>query len=131
MTRQRGAILDALRRVVTHPTADELHAMVRESMPHVSLGTVYRNLETMSERGLVRKLNTAGQQMRFDGNTVSHYHIRCNKCGRVDDVAVELVDGLDQAAGEASGYAITSHSIEFEGICPDCAKAGDIGKDLD
>lgn len=128
-TRQRGAILDALRGVVTHPTADELHRMVRQTMPNVSLGTVYRNLEIMSERGLVTKLNTAGPQMRFDGDTRPHYHVRCSRCGRVDDVAVEPVDGIDQAAGQASGYAITSHSIEFEGICPDCASGGNSEKD--
>lgn len=126
MTRRRKAILDALCGVVTHPTADEVHRIVRERLPRVSLGTVYRNLEMMSERGLITKLNTAGQQMRFDGNTQPHYHVRCTECGRVDDVAVGPVDGLDEAAAKASSYRVTCHTIEFEGICPDCVKGRDL-----
>jgi hypothetical protein len=48
ITKQRQLILEELKKVVTHPTADEIYRMVRERMPRVSLGTVYRNLETLS-----------------------------------------------------------------------------------
>ena len=66
-TAQRDAILKQLRAVKTHPTADELYAGLRVNMPQISLGTVYRNLEQMSQAGLIRKLETAGKQKRFDG----------------------------------------------------------------
>lgn len=122
MTRQRRAILDALCSVTSHPTADDVHQMVRESMPRVSLATVYRNLEMMSDAGMILKLNTAGVQKRFDGNTMPHYHIRCSECGRVDDVFIDPVNGLDDAACEMCGYVVTSHSVEFVGVCPSCAK---------
>lgn len=121
MTRQRKAILEALCSVVTHPTADDIHRMVRETMPRVSLGTVYRNLEMMSESGLILKLNTAGQQKRFDGNASPHYHIRCCECGKVDDVDVKPVEGMEQAAADSSGYRVLSHTTEFVGVCPECS----------
>lgn len=122
MTRQRRAILDALCSVTSHPTADDVHQMVRENMPKVSLATVYRNLEMMSDAGMILKLNTAGVQKRFDGNTMPHYHIRCSECGRVDDVHIDIVNGIDEAARDMCGYIVTSHSVEFVGVCPCCAK---------
>ena len=64
-TVQRDAILAELRSVKSHPTADELYAALRIRMPQISLGTVYRNLEQMSQAGMIRKLETAGRQKRF------------------------------------------------------------------
>ena len=67
-TAQREAILEELRSVDTHPTADELYVMLRRRMPQISLGTVYRNLEQLSQLGVIQKLATTGKQKRFDGN---------------------------------------------------------------
>jgi len=86
LTNQRQVLMEELRKVSTHPTADELYDLVRERLPRTGLGTVYRNLELLSECGIITKLETGGKQKRFDGNTSPHYHIRCNTCGRVDDI---------------------------------------------
>ena len=59
MTRQRMVILEELRKVKTHPTADELYAMVRTRMPRISLGTVYRNLDFLTESKEILKLESA------------------------------------------------------------------------
>lgn len=69
MTRQRMVILEELRKVKTHPTADELYAMVRTRMPRISLGTVYRNLDFLTESKEILKLESAGSIRRFDGDT--------------------------------------------------------------
>ena len=66
MTRQRMVILEELRKVKTHPTADELYAMVRTRMPRISLGTVYRNLDFLTESKEILKLESAGSIRRFD-----------------------------------------------------------------
>ena len=128
MTPQRQIILDELRKVKTHPSADEVYKMVRLRQPRISLGTVYRNLETMSECGIIRKLDVAGSQRRFDSDTDSHYHVRCTGCGRVDDVEVNHIDGLEEALHGASGYEITGHRLEFIGRCPEC-KSPETGAD--
>ena len=62
-------ILEELRKVKTHPTADELYAMVRTRMPRISLGTVYRNLDFLTESKEILKLESAGSIRRFDGDT--------------------------------------------------------------
>jgi len=65
-TEQRAVILDELRKCRNHPGADELYARVRGRLPRISLATVYRNLELMAARGLIRRLDPAAGSRRFD-----------------------------------------------------------------
>ncbi|HOX39765.1 MAG TPA: transcriptional repressor [Candidatus Brocadiia bacterium] len=125
LTEQRRVILEELRKVRTHPSADAVYDLVRKRLPRISLGTVYRNLEAMSERGMIRKLGGCQCQMRFDADVTNHYHVRCLKCGRVDDVAVETCEVLERALRERSDYAILGHHVEFIGFCPSCRCAGE------
>lgn len=124
MTRQRKVILDELKKVKTHPSADEVYEIVRGVLPHISLGTVYRNLELLAAHGQIQMLRISGNQMRFDGNAEEHYHIRCTGCGRVDDVAMELVPGLENGLSDTAGYEITGCRLEFTGLCPVCRNTG-------
>jgi Fur family transcriptional regulator, ferric uptake regulator len=119
LTRQRRVILDELRKVHTHPSADEIYSMVRRHIPRISLGTVYRNLEILSEQGKIIKLS-GGKQKRFDGNTGPHYHIRCLACDKVVDAPIDPIPTLNLQASRLAGFTITGHHIEFTGICPDC-----------
>ena len=120
MTHQRQVILDEIRKVNTHPTADEVYELVRKRLPRISLGTVYRNLESLSARGLIQRIGPASQQMRFDGVTKDHYHLRCVSCGRVEDAPMISVGDLEDAVRNQSDYSITGHRLEFLGICPEC-----------
>jgi Fur family ferric uptake transcriptional regulator len=122
MTHQRQVILDEIRKVNTHPTADEVYELVRKRLPRISLGTVYRNLEILSARGLIKRIGPASQQMRFDGVTKDHYHLRCISCGRVEDAPMISVGDLEDAVRNQSDYSITGHRLEFLGICPACKK---------
>lgn len=106
----------------THPTANEVYEMLRKRLPNISLGTVYRNLEILSENGMIQKLELAGTQKRFDGMNDFHYHARCVACGRVDDVALDLMPMIDESAMRSTNYEIFSHRLEFIGLCPDCRK---------
>ena len=122
MTKQRRVILDELRKVHSHPTADELYTLVRARMPRISLGTVYRNLDLLAESGEIIKIDIAGSIRRFDGNIEPHQHVRCSVCGKIGDVIPPLpcpiVDGL-----KVNGFQITSSRIEYEGICDECARS--------
>ena len=124
ITHQREIILDELRSVKTHPTADELFEQVRGRLPRVSLATVYRNLEWLCQQGIVQKIEVGGRQKRFDGTTNLHYHIRCIGCGRVDDVDMSPVETLDHDLSEKSGYTVIGHRLEFWGTCPGCNRCG-------
>ncbi|MBN1865545.1 MAG: transcriptional repressor [Victivallales bacterium] len=103
----------------SHPTADELYAKLRDLLPCISLGTVYRNLELMSREGIVRKIS--GDKSRFDADTRRHCHMRCMGCGRLVDIDDAVIDGvfdeldLLRVRGGFEGY-----SLEFTGRCGHC-----------
>ncbi len=122
MTRQRAVILQELRKTDTHPTADEIYGMVRELLPRISLGTVYRNLDFLAETGKILKLESAGTIMRFDGDISWHQHVRCTHCGKVGDVMqphqVPDVNGL-----QVKGFTLTAARIEYDGVCEHCAQS--------
>lgn len=122
ITKQRKVILEELKKLTSHPTADEMYSLLRTIVPRISLGTVYRNLEILAEDGVIQKLEFAGQQKRFDGNAAEHYHARCRRCGRVDDLFMEQIAGVEDAARKSSDYLIMGHRLEFDGLCPACKK---------
>ena len=120
MTRQRKVILEELCKMDTHPSADEVYAMVRKRLPRISLGTVYRNLEILSENGEIQKLELGCTLKRFDGTTRDHYHIRCIRCDRVVDAPVDFDFTMDHELKSATNFKIIGHKLEFIGICPEC-----------
>ena len=120
MTKQRKVILEEIRKSESHLTADEIYKVVKEKVPNISLGTVYRNLEILSEKGLIRKIELAHTKRRYDGNMKNHYHIICTECGRVDDLITREVGNIEELLGVESNYKITGYRLKFFGICPDC-----------
>ncbi len=77
MTEQRRVILDAVRKMRTHPTADDVYRRARRRLPAISLATVYRNLEYPRAQGWIRALGPAAGRRRYDGAAVGHVHLRC------------------------------------------------------
>lgn len=122
MTNQREMILKELRKSKQHLTADELYERVKKNMPRISLATVYRNLEILSEAGIIAKLEISGRQKRFDYDVQEHDHIYCIECHRVDNLE------LDRASIEAvswdsdKGYSVQGYRLEVVGICSDCQR---------
>lgn len=126
-TRQRLVILEELRRMSSHPTADELYAEVRKRLPNISLGTVYRNLDLLCEESAALKLALAGSAKRFDGNTAPHHHVRCTRCGVIADLPTETVHTEPWRGSDASGFEVLDCRVELSGFCPSCRSAGEGG----
>jgi Fe2+/Zn2+ uptake regulation proteins len=121
MTKQRSIILEVLRSVKTHPTADELYTLVRERLPRISLGTVYRNLDILAASGDILRLDRAGEQKRFDGDISPHYHVRCNGCGRVGDLFMSI-PLPDITRIQAENFDVQGVEVIFFGLCDHCRK---------
>ncbi|MFY9398703.1 MAG: transcriptional repressor [Desulfomonilia bacterium] len=124
MTRQRRIILEELQKSREHPSAAELYEKVRQRLPHISLGTVYRNLEMLASEGSIRKLDMGLGQRRFDGVTDDHQHIRCTVCDRMDDIPAPA--GVDpgtllEETSRTSGYVVNGFTLDIYGVCPGCA----------
>ncbi len=125
MTRQRKVILEELRKVNTHPSADEVYEMVRKRLPRISLGTVYRNLEILSESGDIQKLEPGCSLKRFDGNPSEHRHIRCVHCDRIADAPMAPDLKVDLGRVNSTDFEIIGHRLEFIGVCPECSDNSD------
>ena len=120
MTSQREIILKELQDSHQHLTADELYERVKKIMPRISLATVYRNLETLSEAGIIGKLEISGRQKRFDADVHPHDHIYCLECHRVDNIEFDRNLVNPAAVASDKGYRITGYRVEFKGICATC-----------
>jgi Fur family peroxide stress response transcriptional regulator len=127
---KRDAILNALRETTVHPGAQWVYNRLKPSIPDLSLGTVYRNLNLFREEGLAVLLGTVNGEERFDGVTESHPHLVCRRCGAVEDIPLadpgvfekDLASVLTAAAGESR---IDEGKIDFRrtlfyGLCMDC-----------
>lgn len=119
-TIQAALVLEAVNKLKSHATADEIYGEVVREHPHISRGTVYRNLNRLAQEGKIRKLEFSGGADRYDHLCYDHCHVRCEKCGRVFDVDMDFVLGLEKNIRDARGFQFTGYDIIFRGICPDC-----------
>jgi Fur family transcriptional regulator, peroxide stress response regulator len=119
-TVQRKAILRFLNSTTSHPTADLIYENIKKQIPNISKGTVYRNLKVLEEREQISELNLKGTVSRYEGKKYSHYHFRCEKCGRVFDLEEPVDNNLDARIARKTGFKVTHHQLEFHGLCKDC-----------
>lgn len=119
-SRQRQMIYEQVKNHPVHPTADEVYTALRKDCPNLSLGTVYRNLNLLSEMGMLTKLHI-GDKDRFDGQTEAHCHFFCVKCGRVFDVKDEGVRDIEKRVLAGDGHSVTGVEINLRGVCRNCS----------
>ncbi|MDN5293243.1 MAG: Fur family transcriptional regulator, peroxide stress response regulator [Eubacteriales bacterium] len=122
MTKQKKVILDILRSTKVHPSADWIYEQARRILPDISLGTVYRNLRLLREKGEILELSYSRDFSRYDGNPQNHYHFMCRKCGRVMDVDLPLMNELEEKVARLIGGKVETHRLEFYGLCQDCCQ---------
>ena len=119
-TKQKNAILGLLRNTRSHPTADQIYETVRKAIPTISKGTVYRNLQVLIDNGIVSVLDIRGTLSRYELKQETHYHFRCDACGRVYDLDEPVDPGLDDRISKRTGFVVSGHQTEFRGRCADC-----------
>jgi Fur family transcriptional regulator, peroxide stress response regulator len=119
-SKQREQLLEILRGTTTHPSADWLYQELKEEFPHLSMGTVYRNLAILVEQGLITKIDFGSTFDRYDANTDEHYHFICKKCGTINDIDLPIGNIVSELTDQLEGYQVTHHRIEFYGLCSKC-----------
>ncbi len=125
LTKQRKIILEELRKVRTHPTAEEIYKIVKKHIASINLATVYRNLDFLEKDKQILKLEHKGedQKSHYDGYTANHYHLICKNCGAIADIEdchCVLMDNK-KLAGKY-GFEVDPASIEIMGLCKKCKK---------
>ncbi|HIX68637.1 MAG TPA: transcriptional repressor [Candidatus Anaerostipes excrementavium] len=122
-SKQRDAIVAFLMTRKDHPTADTIYMNIKEEFPNISLGTVYRNLALLSERGDIIKLSYDGGADRYDASVKPHYHFICQECGEVTDIEIESFDQeiIDRVNKIFPGE-IRESVTYFRGTCEKCLR---------
>lgn len=117
-TRQKALILSAVQNRMDHPTAEMIYQELLEQDPHISLATVYRNLNQFAESGKIRKVELPNRKDCFDYNVMTHHHAYCVKCGRLFDVPVKSIKKRYQHLD--NGFKVQEEEVLLKGICLDC-----------
>jgi Fur family transcriptional regulator, peroxide stress response regulator len=121
ITPQRIAILRVLSISKGHPSVEDIYEQVKEEFPTTSLATVYKNISMLKELGEVLELSFGIDSSRYDGNRPDpHPHLICTKCKKIIDPDLESLEYVSEELVRETGFAITSHRLDFFGICPDC-----------
>ena len=129
VTQQRLAIFEALSASRAHPSAEQLHQLVRRRHPSLSLATVYKNLDTLRAAGAVSDVNPLHGEGRYEaalpgtGAGVPHHHLVCTRCLRVCDLPASALPAPVLLPSEAQGFEIRAVRVQVEGLCPECRGA--------
>jgi Fur family transcriptional regulator, peroxide stress response regulator len=94
VTPQRIAVLEALNNLKNHPTADKIKEYVVKNHPNIAVGTIYKTLETFVDKGLVKKVKTEKDVMRYDAILENHHHLYCEDTERIEDFFDDELDNL-------------------------------------
>ena len=124
-TRQRRAVATCLDRVDDFRSAQEIHADLAGSGTRVGLATVYRNLQAMGTDGEVDVIRTAEGQAVYRSCATEHHHhhVVCRSCGLAVEVTGDAVERWAEAMAAAHGFTQVRHTVEMDGLCPQCSAA--------
>jgi len=121
ITPQRIAVLRVLALSDGHPSVEQIYEEVKKDFPTTSLATVYKTVTLLKELNEVLELGFPEGSNRYDGTKpYPHPHLICTLCKKVIDPDLESLDGLTKELTSETGFKITSHRLDFFGICPDC-----------
>ena len=123
-SKQRDTILRVVMHSKDHPRADWVYDQVRQEIPNISMGTVYRNLKSLVKSGDIRQLDIADGTTRFDGNTDNHYHFRCEECGHIFDLDEPVDQAISERVAENTGFKVYRQRMELIGLCNACQVNG-------
>ncbi|GGK17117.1 transcriptional repressor [Deinococcus malanensis] len=117
-TQPRLRLLEFFAGTRGHFTPEEIFGHLRAQGQPISIATLYQNLRTFSEHGLVKEMIGQEGEVRYDTNMEPHSHMVCVRCGRLTDIHVELPDLRPPAQGH--GWLIMQTRVDFHGLCPEC-----------
>ena len=119
-TVQRQIVLDAVKKLNTHPSVEEIYTFIHSEHPSISKSTVYRNLRNLEEGGSLRYISMPDGPPRYDLNYSNHYHFRCKGCERIYDVEIAYLEGINDQVQSMHGFDVGEHDVVFTGFCITC-----------
>lgn len=123
-SRPREVILGFMLERDRHVSAEGLYLDLKQRGEELSLSTVYLNLSTLAEAGLVREYKTPAGQSFYDSNVTPHYHVVCRETGEVMDVPAPEIDGkplgrfLQEYVAAHTGWEVDEPRFSLTGLAP-------------
>ncbi|MFZ5799049.1 MAG: Fur family transcriptional regulator [Desulfobulbaceae bacterium] len=121
LTHQRLEIFRELAEATDHPTAETLYKRLKETLPTLSLDTVYRTLATFEEYNLVSRVQTTESHARFEAEG-GHHHAICRQCGNITDFEWHDFEKSLLPEQIAKWGEIKNKQVTLHGICAQCAR---------
>ncbi len=122
-THQRFVIYRTLVDSKDHPSPELVYDRVRKEIPSISQATVYKNIHTFVEIGMLQEVNRLHQTNRLDANLDRHHHLICVRCERVTDLYDDQLDNARAREESPGGFQVLNYQVEAYGVCPDCQSA--------
>lgn len=119
-TQQRLEVYREVIQTDQHPDAETIFLGVRERLSTISRNTVYQTLQFLVEQGYIAPFGVHQASHRYDGNTDSHHHLICLRCGKISDCELSAMGTADPTSNFANWGRIDSIHTELRGICADC-----------
>ena len=118
-------ILEIINNSVEHLTAEQVYLRLKEKNSKAVLATVYNNLASLYQKGLIRKVAVAGFPDRYDKMEVRHDHLVCKQCGSLTDI---MLEDLTAKLEQETGIHVLSYDLNIDYLCPTCAAELEEGK---
>lgn len=122
LTHQRVVIYRAIREMRNHPSPESIYERVRQQIPSISLGTVYKNIKAFVESGLLRELSPHHGTLRLETKLVDHHHLVCTRCKAIVDIDDKDLEPIRLKRLLPEGFHVERYSVEIHGLCASCAK---------
>jgi Fur family transcriptional regulator, peroxide stress response regulator len=123
LTHQREIIFRAVREMRTHPSPEAIYERVKREIPSISLGTVYKNIRTFIDAGLLREVSPHHGTLRLETHLAPHHHLVCSRCKAIVDIAEDDVEPVHWKRKPPAGCRVERYSVEFHGLCQACSAA--------
>lgn len=120
-THQRQILYRALLEAADHPSPEMLYERVKRDIPSVSLGTVYRNIKTFLDNGLIGEVSLHHGSLRLESNNAPHHHVVCRSCRTMFDLPAEAVEDIHMRQALPEGFRLERFVVEAHGLCATCA----------
>ena len=124
-TFQRQVIYEAVVDSREHPTPELIYEQVRQRIPSISLGTIYKNVRTFLDSGVLREVTLHHGSLRLESNMTPHHHLVCSSCKAIFDIEESAVEQVQVPERELpAGFVVKQCRVEFVGECESCQTAG-------
>jgi len=120
-THQRRVIYETVMSLHGHPSPELIYEGARKKIPSISLATVYKNVRTFLDSGMLREVSFHHGSLRVEPNEHEHHHLVCVRCKQITDLAAESLGPVRVKERLPRGFHVTRITVDLLGICAACA----------